>query len=56
MKIQKKKIFERGVGWGEGGLGGGDVYKEWKLCEKAKNRGGGQGRCERKSEAFVKIQ
>ena len=40
--------------------GGGDVYKEWKLLCKGKRGGGGggggQGRCERRSEAFVKIQ
>ena len=33
--------------------GEGDVFKEWKLCEKEKVRGAGQGRCERRSEAFV---
>ena len=43
------------------GGGGGDVYKEWKLLWKGKKSqwgggGGGQGRCERRSEAFVKIQ
>ena len=41
--------------------GGGDVYKEWKLlCKGKKSQWGGgggvQGRCERRSEAFVKIQ
>ena len=40
------------VRWGEG-----DVSKNGKCCEKEKNQGGGgQGRCERRSEAFVKIQ
>ena len=33
------------------------MYKEWKLLLKEKKSGGrGQGRCERRSEAFVKIQ
>ena len=37
--------------------GGGICTKNGSYCEKAKNRGGGgQGRCERRSEAFVKIQ
>ena len=38
--------------------GGGDMYKEWKLLGKGKKvrGGGGQGRCEWRSEAFVKIQ
>ena len=38
-------------------MGGGDVYKEWKLLLKGKKSGGegGQGRCERRTEAFVKI-
>ena len=30
--------------------------KNGSYCEKAKNRGGGGVRCERRSEAFVKIQ
>ena len=57
MKMLKKGRKSQG--------GGGDVYKEWKLfCEKEKKVSGGggggggrgQGRCERRSEAFVKIQ
>ena len=37
--------------------GGGMWTKNGIYCEKEKkSRGGGQGRCERRSEAFVKIQ
>ena len=33
------------------------MYKEWKLLLKGKKSGGGgQGRCERRIEAFVKIK
>ena len=39
------------VGGGGGGRGGGICTKNGNYCE-----GGGQGRCERRSEAFVKIQ
>ena len=38
-------------------LGGGGMFtKNGSYCEKEKVGGGGQGRCERRSEAFVKIQ
>ena len=47
MKMKKERKCQ---------MGGGDVYKEWKLLLKGKKSGGGQGRCERRSEAFVKIQ
>ena len=30
--------------------------KNGSYCEKEKKSGGGQGKCERRSEAFVKIQ
>ena len=38
--------------------GGGICTKNGSYCEKEKKSrgGGGQGRCERRSEAFVKIQ
>ena len=47
---EKKEVKKSG--------GGGMCTKNGSYCEKAKNRGGGegQGRCERRSEAFVKIQ
>ena len=48
VKMKKERKFKV--------RGRGDVYKDWKLCEKVKVGGGGQGRCERRSEAFVKIQ
>ena len=36
--------------------GGGICSKNGSYCEKEKKSGGGQGRCEWRSEAFVKIQ
>ena len=36
--------------------GGGICTKKGSYCEKEKKSGGGQGRCEWRSEAFVKIQ
>ena len=38
--------------------GGGICAKNGSYCEKEKSQGGGggQGRCEQRSEAFVKIQ
>ena len=40
-----------------GGGGGGICKKNGSYCEKEKSQGGGgQGRCEWRSEAFVKIQ
>ena len=42
VKIQKKKFFLGGVGWGGGRGRGGRV--------------GGQDGCERRSKVFVKIQ
>ena len=43
----------RGGGVGSGGM----CTKNGSYCEKEKKSGGGgQGRCERRSEAFVKIQ
>ena len=45
---------------GEKSGGGGMCTKNGSYCEKEKKSvgggGGGQGRCERRSEAFVKIQ
>ena len=41
------------------GEGGGMCTKNGSYCEKEKSQwggGGGQGRCERRREAFVKIQ
>ena len=38
------------------GEGGGVCTKNGSYCEKAKNRVVGQGRCERRSEAFVKFK
>ena len=32
------------------------MYKERKYCEKEKSQGGGQGICEWRCEAFVKIE
>ena len=49
MKMLKKGEKVRG----EGGM----CTKNGSYCEKEKKvRGGGQGICERRSEAFVKIQ
>ena len=50
MKMLKKGEKVRG----EGGM----CTKNGSYCEKEKkvSGGGGQGRCERRSEAFVKIQ
>ena len=36
--------------------GGGICTKNGSYCEKEKKSGGGGGRCEQRSEAFVKIQ
>ena len=62
VKIQKKKIGR--VGWGGGGVRM-DVNEELKCLSKLKKNGGwgrvrgagrgGQGRCEQRSEVFVKI-
>ena len=49
---EKKREKVRGEG------GGGMCTKNGSHCEKEKKSvgGGGQGRCERRSEAFVRIQ
>ena len=50
MKMLKKREKKSG---GRGGM----CKKNGSYCEKEKKvRGGGQGRCERRSEGFVKIQ
>ena len=47
VKMKKREVR------GEGGM----CTKSGSYCEKEKVRGGGsQGRCEQRSEAFVKIQ
>ena len=46
MKMKKKREKVRGRGM---------CKKNGSYCEKEKSQGG-QGRCERRSEAFVKIQ
>ena len=56
------KMLKKGEKVGGGGGGGGMCTKNGSYCEKGKKvsggggGGGGQGRCEWRSEAFVKIQ
>ena len=47
MKMKEKKEKVRGRGM---------CTKNGSYCEKEKKSQGGQGRCERRSEAFVKIK
>ena len=48
MKMKKERKIQGG---------GGMCTKNGSYCEKEKKSGGGgQGKCERRSEAFVKIQ
>ena len=60
VKCTKNGSYCENVKKGEkvrGGGGGGMCTKNGSYCEKEKKSGGGgQGRCERRSEAFVKIQ
>ena len=48
MKMKKKREKKSG--------GRGMCTKNGSYCEKERGGGGGQGRCERRCEAFVKIQ
>ena len=49
-KIKREKVMR------EGGGGSGGYVQGLEVTVKKKKKSGGQGRCERKSEAFVKIQ
>ena len=61
MRIQKKKIWGGGGGFGLGGVKGGCVWRCEAFVKIQKNffgggGGGGQGGCEQRSKVFVKIQ
>ena len=56
LRIAENGSYCENVKKGRKSQGEGGCTKNGSYCEKEKNQWGGQGRCERRSRGFVKIQ